>query len=926
MSNLSYIEGLYLQWQENPRSVGEFWDAYFRDERSTAAVLDPPAASAAAVKTYKQGRVDSLLWAYRDVGYIHATLNPLGGDFGPAHSYLARDGVERYEDLTLHEFGLSDADLDTEFSAGRVMQPPKAPLRDILAAFRETYCRTIGVEFLHIQDKNIRKWLIHKMESTRNRPVLDGAQRRTILEDLLRTETLEKALHRYFVGQKRFSLEGSETIVPALHFLVDSARRYRIDEIAIGTTHRGRLSLLNTILNMMPEDIFWRFEEDHLPEQTGGAADVKYHIGYDTHHRNEDGSTVHIRIPANASHLESIDGVLEGLARGLQDRREDGDRSRVLPVLLHGDAAFSGQGVVAETLNLSQLEGYATGGTIHIVINNQIGFTTSSRSLRSSVFPTDAAKALQTPVFHVNGDDPEAAVHAVDLALQYRQVFARDIVIDIFCYRRHGHNEGDDPSFTHPHMYRLVKEHPGVGPMYGQRCAEMGVVSVEEQARIVGAHEARLKEAYEGSRRKPPARPPSEPDREWQGLTPAYSRAPVETGVPEDTLRRIFERVTTVPADFHAHPRLARILESKRAALAGPGTVDWAMAETLAFGSLLLEGTPVRLSGEDSVRGTFSQRHLAWWDVESPERPRSFVALNALAPGQAPLLAFDSPLSEYAVLAFEYGYSLARPRTLVCWEAQFGDFTNGAQVMIDNYLASAEVKWGQRSGLVLLLPHGSEGQGPDHSSARPERFLQLCAADNMDVCNATTPAQYFHLLRRQARRSFRKPLVLMAPKSLLRHPRVVSPLRGLTQGSFAEVLDDPLAPAGATRVLLCSGKVFYDLEEARGQAGDGRCAILRIEQLHPFPSESLRACLGSYGAAREFLWVQEEPQNAGAWSFVKDHMGGLPAGASLGYAGRPAAASSAMGLHRRHEDDQKSLVARALGIVAGGHPAQAGNT
>lgn len=918
MSNLSYIESLYLQWQADPSSVGEFWDAYFRDARSTAAVLEPSAApNPATLKSYKQGRVDSLLWAYRDVGYIHAKLNPLGGDFGPAHSYLAGDSAERYEDLTLNEFGLSDADLDTEFSAGRVMQPAKAPLRDIIAAFRETYCRTIGVEFLHIQDKNIRKWMIHKMESTRNRPVLDAGQRRTILEDLLRTETFERALHRYFVGQKRFSLEGSETIVPALHFLVDNARKYRIDEIAIGTTHRGRLSLLNTILNMTPEEIFWRFEEDHLPAQSGGTGDVKYHIGYDTHHRNEDGSTVHIRIPANASHLESIDGVLEGLTRGLQDRREDGDRSRVLPVLLHGDAAFSGQGVVAETLNLSQLEGYSTGGTIHIVINNQIGFTTSSRSSRSSVFPTDQAKALQTPVLHVNGDDPEAAVHAVDLALQYRQAFARDIVIDIFCYRRHGHNEGDDPSFTHPYMYRLVKEHPGVGSLYGQRCAEIGVAGLEEQKKIVDAHESRFKDAYERSRREPVMRLQAQPDREWQGLTQAYSHAAVETGVSERTLRQIFERVTTIPPDFHAHPRLVRILESKRAALAEQGTVDWAMAETLAFGSLLLEGTPVRLSGEDSVRGTFSQRHLAWWDVESPAKPRSFTALNEIAPGQARLSAYDSPLSEYAVLAFDYGYSLARPRSLVLWEAQFGDFANGAQVTIDNYIASAEVKWCQRSGLVVLLPHGSEGQGPDHSSARLERFLQLCAENNFEVCNATTPAQYFHLLRRQVMRNFRKPLVIMAPKSLLRHPKVASPLSDLTRGSFCEVLGDPLAAKDATRVILCSGKIFYDLLEARSQGGDGRCAILRIEQLYPFPDESLRACLRQYASAKEFIWAQEEPQNSGAWSFVKDRVEGLPANASLEYVGRPPAASSAPGMHRRHEDEQKSLVFRALGIQTG---------
>jgi 2-oxoglutarate dehydrogenase E1 component len=924
VSNLNYIEQIYVQWKADPASVGSAWDAYFRDAGNTAIQQGrPPALSPAEPadggenKTFKQGRVNSLLWAYRDVGYIHAKLNPLGGDYGPAHSYLARDGGERYEELTLDEFGLSESDLDTVFNAGRVIQPPKGPLRDILAALRDTYCRTVGAEFLHIQDKTIRRWLIHKMESTHNRPTLDAAQRRTILRDLIRTEAFEKALHRYFVGQKRFSLEGSEAVVPALHFLVDSAGRHQGDEIAIGTTHRGRLSLLNTILHMTPEEIFWRFEESHLPDQSGGGGDVKYHIGYDTYHRQEDGSSVHMRIPANASHLESIDGVLEGLARGLQERRDEPERSRVLPVLLHGDAAFSGQGVVAETLNLSRLEGYTTGGTIHIVINNQIGFTTSARSLRSSIYPTDAAKALQTPVFHVNGDDPEAVVHVVDLAIEYRQKFARDVVIDIFCYRRHGHNEGDDPSFTHPYMYRLVKDHPGVATLYADRCVESGVLTRVELQDMIREHEDRLKQAYERSRHSPGERVRNEPDAEWKGLDAVYSHKPTDTGVPGETLRRIGRHVTQVPEGFHPHARLLRILETKRAALDGEGTVDWAMAETMAFGSLLLEGTPVRLSGEDSVRGTFSQRHLAWWDVEAPEKPRSYTPLETLSADQARFQAMDSPLSEYAVLAFDYGYSVVRPRTLVCWEAQFGDFANGAQVTVDNYIASAESKWGQRSGLVLLLPHGSEGQGPDHSSARLERFLQLCAENNMEVCSASTPAQYFHLLRRQMKRPFRKPLVVMTPKSLLRHPKVISPLGELAGGSFQEVLDDARRPSAPTRLLLCSGKVYYDLDEGRASGAGAHCAIVRIEQLYPFPAEALKACLHAYPSVRELVWVQEEPQNCGAWRFVREHLEELAGALRVSYLGRPASASSATGLHTRHERDQAKLVAEALQIEAG---------
>ena len=897
-----------------------------------------------AERVHKQSRVDSLLWAYRDVGYLYARLNPLSAGYSPDHGYLRQLPQETYEQLSLEEFGLSEADLDTPFSAGRVMKPSPAPLREILQAFRETYCGHVGVEFLHIQNKPIRRWLIERMESSRNRPALPREQKRVILEDLVRAEEFEHFLHTTFVGQKRFSLEGSEALIPALHVLADSARENGIEEIVLGTTHRGRLTILNRILDMPPEEVFSFFEGDYPPQMYGGSGDVKYHLGYSTDHAHADGSTVHITLAANPSHLESVDPVVEGKARGAQERLGDGRRKRIVPVLIHGDAAFSGQGVVAETFNLSQLEGYATGGTIHLVVNNQIGFTTPSRSARSTFFPTDVAKMLPVPIFHVNGDDPEAVVHVTRLALEFRQAFGQDVVVDIFCFRRHGHNEGDEPAFTHPRMYRLIEKHPGVAALYARACAREGVAEEGEAAAVRASFRAELKAAHRKARENPPE-PTLRPfqRRDWQALRPEWSDDPVDTAVPEETLRRIARAITAVPEGFHLHPKLRRILENKLQALERQGTVDWGLAEALAFGSLLLEGTPVRLSGQDSVRGTFAHRHLTWWDTESDE-PRPYTPLNHLEPGQARLAAFDSPLSEYAVLGFEYGYSLDRPLELTVWEAQFGDFSNGAQVIIDNFLAAAQAKWHRSSGLVLLLPHGYEGQGPEHSSAHLERFLQLCAGDNLQVCNVTTPAQYFHLLRRQLRRPFRRPLVLMTPKSLLRHPQAVSPLSELTAGAFREVLGEAGEGEGrgaGERLLLCSGKVYYDLLQGRrgpaGAAGAAeggpsapqgaeRAAIVRVEQLHPFPAAGLKEALDRQAKARRVIWVQEEPRNRGAWSYVRGALAELAPGLRLEYAGRPASPSPATGSFQRHVQEQGALVEAALrggpdGAAAGGAPA-----
>jgi 2-oxoglutarate dehydrogenase E1 component len=603
--------------------------------------------------------------------------------------------------------------------------------------------------------------------------------------------------------------------------------------------------------------------------------------------------------------------VVQGKARALQDRKRDRERKRIVPILLHGDAAFSGQGVVSETLNLSRLAGYKTGGTIHIIINNQIGFTTSAREGRSSVFPTDVAKGLRVPIFHINGDDPEALVYAADLALQFRQEFGSDCILDVFCYRRHGHNEADEPSFTHPRMYRLIGAHPSVATLYGQRCAEKDVASPDEQAAIAEKYRKTLKEALQQSRSAPVSEIDTTQGPGWAGIDGQYSHAPAETGVAEATLRRIARHVTTVPEGFSIHRTLKRILDRKWKAFEEQAVVDWAFAESLALGSLLLEGLPVRLSGEDCVRGTFSQRHLTWWDTSS-ERPRPHTPLQTLAAEQAEFAAFDSPLSEYSVLGFEYGYSLINPHRLVMWEAQFGDFANGAQVTIDNYIASAESKWGRLSGLVLLLPHGSEGQGPDHSSAHLERFLQLAACNNIQVCNMTTPAQYFHALRRQLKVSFRKPLVIMTPKSLLRHPKAISAVADMASGSFQAVLDDGCEPSGVERVLLCSGKVYYELLEQREATGRMDTALVRVEQLYPFPEQALGVCLERYPQRREVVWVQEERQNGGAWHFVQNHFQAHFPTVKLRYHGRAESASSATGAFRQFQAEQKALVEGAF--------------
>jgi 2-oxoglutarate dehydrogenase E1 component len=943
IENVPYFEQIYRQWRENPESVPADWRKYFASldngrpaaagatAGDTAATGDAAATATDTAQTVtesgalagaqenRQSRVDRLIWAYRDVGYVYAKTNPLEGYLTPALRYLHKSIEGIHESLSLGEFGLTEKDLSREFSAGPYLHPSRAPLGTILSALKETYCSYLGAEIMHIQNRPMRRWLIGKVESGDNQPSWSAAQQQLILQDLIKAEEFERFLQRTYIGQKRFSLEGGEVLIPALHHLVDTAAHSGIQEIVLGMAHRGRLNVLTNIMDKSPAEIFAAFEGQHHPHTYGGSGDMKYHLGYSLDHQNEDGSTIHISLVANPSHLESVGPVVEGKARGVQRRRGDVNKKKVLPVLIHGDAALTGQGVVSETFNLSRLRGYRTGGTIHVVINNQIGFTTASADARSSFFPTDVAKSISIPIFHVNGDRVEHVIRAVDLALRFRQKFGYDVVVDIVCYRRYGHNEADEPSFTHPLMYRIIEKHPSPAVIYGRHLEERGISHEAEQQSFRKAYEDVLKADLEKARNGGiEYRQDAYGEGDWKDFRPGYSHDIIPTGVDRKTLSWIAEKLTALPEDMEIHSKLERILQNRRQMLASGQGIDWGTAESLAFGSLLLEATHVRLSGEDCARGTFSHRHAVWWDIGS-STPRYHIPLNHLSPDQAEFSVYDSPLSEFSVLGFEYGYSLAQPKSLVLWEAQFGDFANGAQVIIDQFIAAGEAKWTRASGLVMLLPHGYEGQGPEHSSAHLERYLQLCAADNLQVCNPTTPAQYFHLLRRQVRRPFRKPLIIMTPKSLLRHRMAVSEIKELTDGSFLEVLEDAVdgtkdqkgSSKPARSLLLCSGKVYYDLAKRRESSGRHDTAILRLEQLYPFPEERLARILSRYQNAERFIWVQEESRNRGAWSFVREKLSPMIQG-KLEYVGRPESASPATGYFAQHTAELKEMLSLAF--------------
>ena len=872
----------------------------------------------------REAAVLQMINAYRVRGHLLADLDPL--------EYK----VHHHAELNPQYYGLTIWDLDREFVCGGLCGKMTAKLRDILDTLRETYCGKIGPEYMHMKETDQKKWLQDRMEPQRNKQPLDLETKRRILQKLNDSEAFERFLHTKFVGHKRFSLEGSESVIPMLDHLFNEAAGDGVVEAVIGMAHRGRLNVLANVLEKSYAQIFREFEGDVDPNTTQGSGDVKYHLGAEGEHTAPDGRTLKLTLASNPSHLEAVDPIVEGMVRAKQRRMNDRKRSFILPVLLHGDAAFAGQGVVAETLNLSQLKGYRTGGTIHVVINNQIGFTTGPEAARSSTYATDVAKAVMAPIFHVNGDDPEACVRAMKLAYDFRQQFQKDVVIDMICYRRHGHNEGDEPSLTQPKMYKLIKEHRSVRKIYTETLLRKGDIDPKEAEAWLDAFQNKLQEAFDRTKVDHP--PAAKRDPLWtdEELTGFQKDPSPDTSITPEQLARIGKTLTTTPEGFTSHPKLKPVLAKRQAMAEGKEPMDWAFAEMTAFGAVLLDGFRVRLSGQDSGRGTFSQRHAVLFDYATGEpyvpltalanevsaaRPADPVVIdNALAHETAETQAetsfavYDSLLSEYGVLGFEYGYSVADPAALVMWEAQFGDFMNGAQIIIDQFITSAEEKWGQHSGLVMLLPHGYEGQGPEHSSARLERFLTLCAEGNMQVVYPTTPAQHFHALRRQMKNNPRKPLIVMTPKSLLRHPLAVSTIDELTHGRFEPVLGDRDITGGdARRVILTSGKVFYDLKTARDKA-QANVPILRLEQFYPFPQPMIAAALKQYGSATEIVWVQEEPRNMGGWAFVHERLATLLGpNQQLRYVGRPIAAAPATGSHHRHEQQQHALVEAALG-------------
>jgi 2-oxoglutarate dehydrogenase E1 component len=894
IANADFVEALYEQWKAAPDSVSEPWQMFFQGFEMAMCPRDCVASDRAG----DQSRVASLIYNYRDQGHVIAQIDPLGNN--PAS----------HPQLELREFGFSESDLDRVFDTGHLGGPKRAPLREIIAILRDTYCRSIGVEYLHIQDVRIRRWLQARMEPVRNRPAFSRERKIAILRCLNDAEMFEHFSHSRYLGQKRFSLEGGESMIAGLHQTVELAPELGVEEIVMGMAHRGRLNVLVNILDKSYAEIFTEFEGNFLPNTVGGDGDVKYHRGYTSDHLNADGRSVHITLTSNPSHLEAVDPVVEGRARAKQRQRNDLEtRTRVLPLLIHGEAAFAGQGLVAETLNLSQLEGYTTGGTLHLIVNNQIGFTTLPRDAHSTKYASDVAKMIEAPIFHVNGDDPEAVVFAMELALRFRQEFHRDVVVDMICYRRHGHNEADEPMYTQPVLYRKIKDRPSVRKLYTKQLIDSGDLSEEEADAFASEFKARLEQAYEYVREAKPDLGVQAFEDLWQGLNNPYCYDCVATAVKHGELVRAARALTTIPEGFSLNPKVARRLPEIFESVKERGRVDWATAELLALGTLLLEGTPVRLSGQDSARGTFSQRHAVWHDMDT-QGP--YIPLNHLAPDQPKFGAYNSMLSEAAVLGFEYGYSLSDPRKLVLWEAQFGDFANGAQVIIDQFIVSSESKWQRTSGLVMLLPHGYEGQGPEHSNAYLERYLAACAEDNIQVCNLTTPAQHFHALRRQVKRSFRRPLIIMSPKSLLRHPLCVSTVEELIGGGFQEILDDPRPPAKARRLILCTGKVYYDVLARREADGVEDVALVRIEQLYPFNESAMDRIQGKYGDIEQVIWAQEEPRNRGAWTFMFPRLLERFPNIPVRYVGRQASASPATGSLRIHKEEQDEIARLAL--------------
>ena len=929
--NAPYVEELYESYLNNPGSVSEQWRSYFdsmqvvpaadgnpqtRDiahapivqsfaERAKAGSLQPRVMGGDAATARKQVYVQQLIAAYRFLGSRWANLDP-----------LKRQERAQIPELETAFYDFTEGDQANIYSAANTFFGfESAPLREILGALRETYCGNIGAEFMYISDPAQKRWIQERLESTRAKPKFSDEKKRRVLDRLTAAEGLEKYLHTRYVGQKRFSLEGGESFIASMDEIVQHGGTQGIQEFVIGMAHRGRLNVLVNTLGKMPSELFAEFEGHHADDLPSG--DVKYHQGFSSD-VSTPGGPVHLSLAFNPSHLEIVNPVVEGSARARQDRRGDAEGRQVLSVLVHGDAAFAGQGVVMETLNLAQTRGYGTGGTVHIVINNQIGFTTSDpRDSRSTIYCSDVVKMIEAPVLHVNGDDPEAVVFATQMAMDFRAQFSKDVVVDIVCFRKLGHNEQDTPALTQPLMYKRIGEHPGTRKLYADKLEAQGLLASGDGDRLVKEFRAALDE---GRLTSNPviSNFKSKLAVEWMPLLNRKWSDTADTAVPITELRRIAEKITTVPQSLKLHPLVEKVIADRRAMGQGELSLDWGMGEHMAFASLVAAGYAVRLSGQDSGRGTFTHRHAVLHD-QNRERWDSgyYIPLEHVADDQGPFRVIDSVLSEEAVLGFEYGYASNEPNTLVIWEAQFGDFANGAQVVIDQFIASGESKWGRSCGLTMMLPHGYEGQGPEHSSARIERFLQLCAENNMQVCQPTTPAQIFHVLRRQMIRPFRKPLMIMTPKSLLRNKEAVSSLQELAKGGFQTVIGENTAGIDAKavrKIVICSGKVYYDLTGARRERELVDVAILRVEQLYPFPHKALEAEMRKYPGATQVVWCQDEPQNQGAWFFVQHHIqDALKDGQRLSYAGRPASASPAAGYYDKHYAQQKELLTAALG-------------
>jgi 2-oxoglutarate dehydrogenase E1 component len=892
--DIAAIETIYAQYLKDSNSVGEDWQKFFEGFEFGRANFEAGEAIPQSVK--KEFNVINLINGYRSRGHLFTHTNPV------------RERRQYTPTLDLENFGLEQADLETVFHAGTQIGIGPAKLKDIIAHLTQTYCQSIGAEYMYIRTPDVVQWLQDKMEQSRNTPKYAILEKMMILEKLSQAVFFENFLHTKFVGQKRFSLEGGETTIPALHAVIERGADLGIQDFVLGMAHRGRLNILANILNKTYKDIFTEFE-GRLSEDSLFDGDVKYHMGYSSDLVSNHGKQVHISLTANPSHLEAVDPVVEGISRAKIDNKYNGDNSKVCPILVHGDAALAGQGICYEVLQMSQLAGFKTGGTIHIVINNQVGFTTNYLDGRSSTYCTDVAKVVLAPVFHVNGDDVEACVFVTEMAMEFRQKFKRDVFIDVLCYRKYGHNEGDEPRFTQPLLYKAIAVHPNARDIYIKQLIAEGSISEEFAKEAERNFKQMLQEKLDEAKQVEKAKVNSFLEGPWKGIQMAklqdFDQSP-DTSVDGKTFLQIAKSTTTLPSDKKFFNKIQNIFK-ERASMIEKDSYDWAMGELMAYATLMHEGHDVRFSGQDVERGTFSHRHAVVTIEDSEEE---YVPLNGFG-AKGKLAIYNSLLSEYGVLGFEYGYALTTPSTLTIWEAQFGDFFNGAQIMVDQFITCSEYKWRRMQGLVMLLPHGYEGQGPEHSSGRIERFLQQCAENNIQVINATTPANQFHALRRQLKRDFRKPLICFTPKKLLRYPSCVSSLKDFSKGGFTEVFDDLSGNAKTVkRLAFCSGKIYYDLIEAKEKNGAEDIAIIRMEQLYPFPEKQLVAILDKYKSAKEYCWVQEEPENMGAWTFMtrmfRNHK--PTADILLRYIGRPESASPATGFNKAHAQQQQAIV------------------